>query len=1246
MLKNSATTAYGAKGLRSSKWLLLLCAASAAAVDIVIIAMLVAGGEAGEYLACPVLLLIFDAIYLALSLFVTNFRFRYSVGVWVSYIVLYTVGISIGNAIILGGEGTVITNTALALWECVHVFNIVCAVICALSASRVIKKRWLTFAVAAMFIAVAAVYAGLTLSSGFFGQGVFGRTVVYSYDEETDSYTAHDVLSGRSGRVEVPDTFNGKPVNAIHCQLFTRPNLTEVNLGGNLKIVGKEALTYESDLSELKINVDKKYVNGFRNSLFAMGGANGNEALTANAIALANATLPSNLDANEGYVAFNYEPASFDAANGNTIPVYVGDLKKFDFAQHAAGFAYAWHIEDGSAFNYDWAYKNGGYILSDTGLSEGVTKSTVADVKFKRVYRVNVDGGNDAKYDLREKQPDLCFDKVGGQRLPYKYLTKETASTFLDGLTPRKGFTYRWKRYKTATATGAQYIVDLPAEIEDDATLSVEWELKKPTVSVNVLKENGGAAENNTVTYGENVSFSADVELEAGVALGYTWYDPDSYLLPEWNRSLTLTAPKVAQSGEYLLRVTAGDDANTSLTASTECRFNLKINRKQVAFDWHLPENRVYDGSMKSVSVSFDESQQVAGNPVDYTYSGLSAVKDAGTYNFRVIATAATEANYEITNPLIGLTIAPCPVEVSWGNFSDLTYNGSMQAPTATATGVGSDGVLSVNVSGGSRNAGDHTARASVSDTNYTLTNPARTYTIKKAPLTVTPDPVTFTYGSMPASAPDVHYEGFVVGDTISSLGGSLTAVYAGTAAGTYEAADNGVRIGGYTSNNYEITYVNSKLTILPREVELSWSGISNLTYDATPKNVTATVTNRVGSDDIGVLVRGGTETNAGSYTATAYQLTGAAKGNYSLTETPYLYTIAKARLTIRPADKKSEYGDEIVPLTATVGTVYGNDEIGYELVKAEGDNAGTYAITVNVTKENSNYEVAAGSGTYTITKRVAYVLWLTESQRNHIYDGTEYSVFTYADYSYRGFLEKDIPYVTVTDYKATEAGDYVARVNLDSSIAGNYNLAAPECEWKIEKTRVHFTVYINGKRQSGDELQAVVGNAFTWSFANSQGKEISPQCNVTVKHGQSTVRVSGDGYTFADAGEYEITITSNDNNCIESTKTWKVTVDLVPSVITLDTVRQGQLAANADEITVTLGDTLRWSCNNTEGKFEGYCTYRALNAEVGSETTRHVDGDSFMFVETGVYNFTFTVGETAVYGAKTVTLRVTVNAD
>ncbi|MDE6691401.1 MAG: hypothetical protein K2K04_05460, partial [Clostridia bacterium] len=155
MLKN------GAKGLKSSKWLLLACAVSAAVVDIVIIAMLIAGGEAGEYLACPFLLLIFDLIYLAVSLLFTNFRFKYSIGVWVSYIVLYTIGFSIGLAIILGGEGTVITNGALALWACVHAFNIVCAAVCALFASRIIKKDWLAFAVAAVFIVGAVVYAGI-----------------------------------------------------------------------------------------------------------------------------------------------------------------------------------------------------------------------------------------------------------------------------------------------------------------------------------------------------------------------------------------------------------------------------------------------------------------------------------------------------------------------------------------------------------------------------------------------------------------------------------------------------------------------------------------------------------------------------------------------------------------------------------------------------------------------------------------------------------------------------------------------------------------------------------------------------------------------------------------------------------------------------------------------------------------------------------------------------------------------------
>ncbi len=820
MLKN------GAKGLIGSKWLLLACAVSAAAVDIVIIAMLIAGGEAGKYLACPILLLVFDALYLAVSLLFTNFRFKYSIGVWLSYIVLYALFFLIGLAIILGGDGTVITNGALTLWACVHAFNIVCAIVSALVASRVIKNKWFALAVAAVFIAGAVVYAGFTFADGFFGQGRGKRTLVFKRNT-SGGYTVTDVLAGRSDTVIIPETFNGKPVNYVSCKVLANGGIKNYSLPADIAFDDTNLLK-SGKIEGKTIKVDKKSVNDIRDKFWSL--ARSSKDSCENAVALANATLPANLAENEGYVAFNYPADGFKAVGGRVIPVYVGDLASFDTEAYTVEYDYVQHIEDGSAANYYWAYYDSSYILTDLGVSGTVTESTVADVKFKRVYRIKADDGNDNKYPMREKQPELCFDDVYG-RTDYKYLTETMASTFLDDLKPRNGFTCRWK-------CSGEFFTDLTKVLADDITISAHWSLNRPTVTVST------SAPGNTITYGDDVTLLSVGQHEAdGIAITYSWFFDDETQARWHTDSVSLAHPKPSErAGTYRVRVVVGGDEITSLGAVTEASVQLKINRKQITFDWNLPESTVYDGTMKNVSVSLAEDQQVEGHPVDYTLPGLKTFKDAGTYSFTIVTNAITNLDYQVTNPNNSVTITRCPVAVDWANYENLEYNGSMQCPTATVTGVPADGAIPVTVSGGSKNAGTYTATAAITNTNYTLTGASRLYTIEKKPLTVTANNVIVAYGKVdpkPVTVFADQCEGFVDGEGVSSLGGTAMVEYVGKDYGEYEG---GVRISGLTSNNYDIRYVYGKLTVGRYQLKVEWLNTENLVYDGTAKNVTAVI--------------------------------------------------------------------------------------------------------------------------------------------------------------------------------------------------------------------------------------------------------------------------------------------------------------------------------------------------------------------------------------------------------------------
>ncbi|MDE6373319.1 MAG: hypothetical protein K2L72_02355, partial [Clostridia bacterium] len=403
-----------------------------------------------EYFICPIVLFVFDAVYFVVSLCFTNFRFKYSLGVWLSYVLLFTVGVAAELAILLGGAGTVISNVALITWSVVHALNILCAVITALFASRVMKSMWLGIVFAAVFVLGCGAYLAYAFLYGFFGQGNGSRPLVYKYDGSAGAYVAVDVLAGRSKKVVVPETFNGKPVTALSFKVLTKSGISEYSFSADIQFTDENILENQLDLEGKTFYVDKAGVNNVRSTLYAYeGGAQ----TVRNAVILANATLPANLSDGEGYVAFSYDPAAFSLSKGNVIPVYVGDLSAFDIDSYTADYDYVKYRDSENAEHLDKAYKAGGYILSDivgangSLLSGAITENTVAELKFDKIYRVTVESGNDNKYDEREVQPDFCFDTVDGARLDYRYLTEVTAEDFTDGLNGRKGFTLKWLYY-------------------------------------------------------------------------------------------------------------------------------------------------------------------------------------------------------------------------------------------------------------------------------------------------------------------------------------------------------------------------------------------------------------------------------------------------------------------------------------------------------------------------------------------------------------------------------------------------------------------------------------------------------------------------------------------------------------------------------------------------------------------------------------------------------------------------------
>ncbi|MBR5419731.1 MAG: hypothetical protein IK115_01135, partial [Lachnospiraceae bacterium] len=167
------------------------------------------------------------------------------------------------------------------------------------------------------------------------------------------------------------------------------------------------------------------------------------------------------------------------------------------------------------------------------------------------------------------------------------------------------------------------------------------------------------------------------------------------------------------------------------------------------------------------------------------------------------------------------------------------------------------------------------------------------TVNIARVPLTIGLEPETITYGENPADSGRQHqytYTGVVGGDSGSLGSGSVSFSECSWDVGSYP-----LRVYGFSSNNYDITFAPGILTIVPKEVSLDWSA-TPLTFNGRAQAPTVSAGSLSGNDAITVTVSGN-RINAGSgYTATAVALTGDKAGNYRLpSDNTKTFSIAKA---------------------------------------------------------------------------------------------------------------------------------------------------------------------------------------------------------------------------------------------------------------------------------------------------------------------------------------------------------------
>lgn len=152
------------------------------------------------------------------------------------------------------------------------------------------------------------------------------------------------------------------------------------------------------------------------------------------------------------------------------------------------------------------------------------------------------------------------------------------------------------------------------------------------------------------------------------------------------------------------------------------------------------------------------------------------------------------------------------------------------------------------------------------------------TVTVTAAPLTVTANDNTITYGDEPAHS-GAQITGYVNGENADALDGELTFTY--DYAQYDDVGEYKITPTGLTAKNYEITYVDGKLTVEQKELSIVW-GETVLPYTGEAQAPTATASGTVNGDEIALTVHGA-QTDVGRYMATVTGITGEKAGNYKL---------------------------------------------------------------------------------------------------------------------------------------------------------------------------------------------------------------------------------------------------------------------------------------------------------------------------------------------------------------------------
>ena len=340
----------------------------------------------------------------------------------------------------------------------------------------------------------------------------------------------------------------------------------------------------------------------------------------------------------------------------------------------------------------------------------------------------------------------------------------------------------------TATAASKTYDGQLSATGQGTRSALVIGDSVNSVGSEAFLNKNVGTGTKVVRASGVTIKDAANADMSANYAIAYV----DNTASTISKAALTVTATAASKTYDGQLSATGQGTRSALVTGDS-------VN--SAGSEAFLDKNA---GSTKTVRASGVTIKDAGGADMSANYAIAYVDNNASTIAQAALTVTATAASrvYGAANPALTGAVT------GFVNGETLaTATTGVQTFGSAATSTSNVGAYAITGTGLSANNGNYVFQQAAGN--------ATALGITKAALMVTAnDASRLADGTAYAGGNGVVYNGFVVGDASSVLGGSL--LYAGSAQGASVAGTYVIAPTGQTASNYNLVFVNGVLTIRP----------------------------------------------------------------------------------------------------------------------------------------------------------------------------------------------------------------------------------------------------------------------------------------------------------------------------------------------------------------------------------------------------------------------------------------------